>query len=124
MSEEYRQNNAESIRVLFCFGVSQNFFDADSETRGYVITELKRAFDDLAGRFGARVLGTLDDDELVVGPSDGWPWTAYILADVPDYSSVTDITTIVRDWPVGTDRLWRYITVHARPGRKLFFGNG
>ena len=123
MAESYRQRDSPSLQVLFCFGVSQNFFDAGADTRTLVIQELKNAFADLEGRFGARVLGTLDDDDLVVGPSGGWPWTAYILAEVPDYTTVTSITTIVRDWPVGADRLWRYMKVEARVGRKLFFGD-
>lgn len=36
------------------------------------------AFADLKGRFGIEVLGTMDDDELMVGSSVAYPWTAYI----------------------------------------------
>jgi hypothetical protein len=123
MPEIYRERENPSVRVLLCFGVAQNFFDAPSGVRAEVVEALKAAFNDLHGRFGAKVLGTLDDDDLVVGPSSGWPWTAYILADVEDLGAVRSITTLVRDWEVGSDRLWRYIKVEARVGRPLFFGN-
>jgi hypothetical protein len=64
----------------------------------------------------------MDDDDLVVGPATGFPWTAYILADVPGLEAVKSITTLVRDWEIGDDRLWRYVKVEARVGRPLFFG--
>jgi hypothetical protein len=123
MSESYRQHPAAELRVLFCFGVAQNFFDADGATRAQVVDAFKTVFDDLSGRFGATVLGTFDDDDLMVGPSAGWPWTAYILADVPDLATVKAITTLVRDWEIGPERLWKYVKIEARVGRALFFGN-
>jgi hypothetical protein len=122
MPDDYRQSASPELRVLFCFGVSQTFFDADSSTRSRVVQAFKDAFNDLSGRFGANVLGTMDDDDLVVGPAAGYPWTAYILADVPDLESVKSITTLVRDWEIGDERLWRYVKVEARVGRPLFFG--
>jgi hypothetical protein len=122
MPESYRQRDSAHVRVLFCFGVSQSFFEADATTRGSVVQAFKEAFDDLEGRFGVRVLGTLDDDDLVVGPSAGWPWTAYILADAPDLEAIKAITTLVRDWEIDDDRLWRYVKIEARVGRELFFG--
>jgi hypothetical protein len=109
--------------VLFCIGVLQNFFDADAATRAIVVEQCKAAFSDLRGRFGVTVLGTMDDDELMVGASAGWPWTCYILADVPGRDVVVRITGLVRDWEVGPDRLWRYLRIEARAGRALFFGN-
>ena len=122
MPESYREAPRTALRVLFCFGVSQNFFDADATTRGSVVEAFKAAFADLDGRFGVRVLGTLDDDDLMVGPSAGWPWTAYILAEAPDLESVRQVTTLVRDWEIGAERLWRYVKIEARVGRPLFFG--
>lgn len=124
MPEEYRARTSSSLRVLFCFGVAQAFFDAAADERARVIGGLQSAFEDLSGRFGVTVLGTMDDDELVVGPSGGWPWTCYILADVPDLDGVRAITTLVRDSEVASHRLWKYIQVEARVGRPLFFGNG
>ncbi|WP_028921011.1 hypothetical protein [Pseudonocardia acaciae] len=112
------------MRTLFCIGVRAPFFSAGADERQAVIAESRRAFDDLAGRFGVRVLGTMDDDELMVGPSDVFPWTAYILADVPDHEAATKVCNIMREHPVGEDaRLWKYFTIQARIGRPLFFGN-
>jgi hypothetical protein len=88
-----------------------------------VIQAFKEAFDDLSGRFGVIVLGTMDDDESMVGPSASWPWTCYILADVPGLAAVKAVTNVLRAWEVGEERLWKYARVEARVGRQLFFGN-
>ena len=110
------------IRTLFCFGVLPPFYDLDADGRKAVFDKLVEAYDDLAGRFGMTVLGTMDDDRAVVGPSLGWPWTCYILADVPDHDTVYRFCNILREFEVGGDRIWRYMKVEARPGRELFFG--
>lgn len=119
----YREKDAESLRVLFCFGVSQSFFDEEGARVGEIVGAIRDAFADLGGRFGATILGTFDDDEAMVGPSATWPWTAYVLADVPGWHAVTQITNILRETEVGQHRLWRYMKVEARIGRRLFFGN-
>ncbi|KNB50572.1 hypothetical protein [Streptomyces caatingaensis] len=111
------------IRTLFCIAVTQEFFNAGDEERASVMEAIPGAFADLAGRFGATVLGTFDDDRLMVGASAGWPWTSYILADVPDLAAVEGICGIVRETPVGERRLWKYLRIEARTGRRLFFGN-
>ena len=107
---DYRANGNTSLRALFCFGVQPAFFKATRD-----------AFDDLSGRFGVQVLGTLDDDELMVGPSVAFPWTAYVLADAPDLGAVTAVCNLLRETRVGEDRLWRFMRVEARIGRPLFF---
>lgn len=117
-----RRDERDPLRVLFCFGVTQAFFDADADTRGEVGRTIVAAYENLHGRFGIRVLGTLDDDDLQVGPSTTYPWTAYILADVPDLEAVRGFTNVLREFEVGDDRLWRYMKVEARVGRSLFFG--
>lgn len=119
----YRQKEDGGLRVLFCVGVSQTFFEEESDGLKPIIDAITEAFDDLEGRFGVRVLGTLDDDELMVGPSQAWPWTGYILADAPDLDAVTKVTNLVRATNVGRYRLWRYLRLEARVGRKMFFGN-
>jgi hypothetical protein len=122
--QEYRTKDTRAVRVLFCVGVAQRFFDAGNAERGRAVTAFKEAFADLRGRFGIEVLGTMDDDELMVGPSEGWPWTAYILADAPDLDAVISVCNLVREWQVSDeDRLWRYVRIEARVGRRLFFGN-
>ena len=69
---------------------------------------------------GAEILGTLDDDETMVGTSpNGWPWTFYILADMPDRASVVAACNLFRAIEIGEHRLWKYIRVEARMGREL-----
>lgn len=123
MEASYRDKEAAGLRVLFCFGVSQSFFEEESAKVPELAGAIAKAFEDLSGRFGLRVLGTMDDDELMVGPSAAWPWTAYILADAPSLAAVTGVCNILRETEVGGGRLWRYLRVEARVGRRLFFGN-
>jgi hypothetical protein len=123
MEGSYREKQQQDLRVLFCFGVSQSFFEENAARVPELAAAIAKAFEDLAGRFGLRVLGTLDDDELMVGPSSAWPWTAYILADAPSLEAVTAVCNVVRETEVGDGRLWKYLRVEARVGRPLFFGN-
>jgi hypothetical protein len=123
MEASYREKPEQSLRVLFCFGVSQSFFDEDPADVPEIAAAIGKAFEDLSGRFGLRVLGTMDDDELMVGPSVVWPWTAYVLAEAPSLESVTAVCNILREATIGSARLWKYLRVEARVGRPLFFGN-
>ncbi len=119
----YREKTGEGLRVLFCIGVTQSFFDEEPSRVPTIAGAITEAFDDLAGRFGLTVLGTMDDDELMVGSSTTWPWTCYILADAPDLETVTRVCNILREVDVAGARLWKYMKVEARVGRPLFFGN-
>ena len=123
MSEQgdYRDGEREQLRVLFCIGVTQRFFDEAGSEVGGIVGAIGEAFADLSGRFGITVLGTMDDDELMVGSSASWPWTAYVLADAPDLEAVTGVCNIVRETTIGEHRLWRYLKIEARVGRPLFF---
>ncbi len=123
MAETYREHEGEALRVLFCFGVTQSFFDEEPSRVPRIAAAITEAFDDLAGRFGITVLGTMDDDELMVGSSTTWPWTCYILTDAPDLDSVTRVTNVLREAEADGSRLWKYLRVEARVGRPLFFGN-
>jgi hypothetical protein len=120
---DYRDRPTDKLRVLFCIGVAQTFFEQEESRLADLIAAIKGAFDDLHGRFGLDVLGTIDDDELMVGQSPSWPWTAYILADAPDLAAVTAVCNLLRETTVGEHRLWRYLRIEARVGRPLFFGN-
>ena len=120
---DYRTKTNDALRVLFCIGVQQTFFEEEASRLPEVIPAIKAAFDDLSGRFGLTVIGTLDDDQIVVGNSPNWPWTAYILADAPDLDAVAAVCNIVRETPIGEHRLWRYLRIEARVGRELFFAN-
>jgi hypothetical protein len=123
MGDDYREKEGSGLRVLFCFGVTQSFFETDPEAVPRIAKAITEAFTDLWGRFGVRVLGTMDDDELQVGASVAWPWTAYVLADVPDLETVAKVTNLLRETEVEGARLWRYLRVEARVGRPLFFAN-
>lgn len=111
------------LRVLFCIGVTSGFFEAEPEELGTIKAAIEEAFDDLSGRFGVRVLGTMDDDRLLVGTSESWPWVSYILADVPDLHAAHAVTDILRGRAADGYPLWRYLKIEARIGRPLFFGN-
>ena len=123
MASDYRENERTALRVLFCFGVTQSFFEAEPASVPAIAKAITEAFADLRGRFGVEVLGTMDDDELMVGASVAWPWTAYVLADVPDLETVAKVTNVLREAESDGSRLWRYLRVEARVGRPLFFAN-
>jgi len=120
--DAYREKPAR-IRVLFAMGVTQDFYRGDLKRIPLVMEACKEAFRDLSSRFDVDVLGTLDDDETMLGASETWPWTCYILADAPDRDAVTAVCHQVRETMVGDDeRLWKYLKIEARLGRPLFFG--
>ncbi|WP_332817443.1 hypothetical protein [Sphingopyxis sp.] len=109
------------IRVLFCIGISQSFFDLPVDRIPEVFTAFKTAFGNLEQRFGITVLGTLDDDRVQVGQSSaGWPFTSYIMADVPDLDTVVKVCDQLRTTPVGDGLLWRYARIDTRIGRPVF----
>jgi hypothetical protein len=122
MAVNYDKRRAgEPLQALFCMAVTQSWFDSEREERGEVVDALKGGFDDLEGRFGVKVLGTFDDDEIMVGSSVAFPWTGYILAEVPDVEAVIAVCNLFRDIPVGKVQLWKYMRVEARLGSPLFF---
>jgi hypothetical protein len=108
-------------RALFAFGLTQEFFNEDRARIPAIMEALKSSFADLEQRFGVRVLGTLDDDEMMVGATKTWPWTCYILADVPDHAAVASVCNLLRETEIGEARLWKYLKIEARLGRPLFF---
>jgi hypothetical protein len=108
-------------RALFAFGLTQDFFSEERGRIPAIMEALKSSFADLEQRFGVRVLGTLDDDEMMVGAAETWPWTCYILAEVPDRAAVASVCNLLRETEVGDVRLWKYLKIEARLGRPLFF---
>lgn len=116
----YRQS-VSGLRALFAFGLTQDFFTEERAIIPAIMDALTSSFADLEQRFGVRVLGTLDDDETMVGAAGTWPWTCYILAEVPDREAVVAVCNLLRETEVGDARLWKYLKVEARLGRPLFF---
>ncbi|ABQ70525.1 hypothetical protein [Rhizorhabdus wittichii] len=108
------------IRVLFCIGITQTFFDLPTAGQAEVFAGFAAAFGDLEGRFGLKLLGTLDDDRIQVGQSVGHPFTSYILAEVPDLETIVKVCDQLRQTPVGDYRLWRYARIETRIGRPAF----
>lgn len=121
MSEVAPYRRDKTLRVLFAFGLTQDFFAEDRARIPPIMEALKREFGDLEGRFGVRVLATLDDDETMVGATDTWPWTCYVLAEAPNREAVAAVCNLLREVEVGGARLWKYLKVEARVGRPLFF---
>lgn len=113
-----------ALRVLFCIGINQNFFDLPE--RGIDTGDVWKAFvtmlDGLKELPGVDFIGDIDDDSHMVGPSEGWPWTCYVLADVDTRATVQQACNLLRTTPVGDDgtfRLWRFARIEARMGRAL-----
>lgn len=109
------------LRVLFCIGINQNFFDAAPDEVKAVWLACGELFNGIAELPGVHVLGNIDDDQSMVGPSTGWPWTCYILADVPDLPTVHAACNLLRTIVVGDGpyKLWKYARIEARTGREL-----
>lgn len=111
------------LRVLFCIGINQNFFDLPKD--GVKIADVWGAtvamMDALKALPGIDFIGDIDDDAHMVGPSDGWPWTCYLLADADSQETVKAACNLFRTTPVGdTDyKLWKYAKIEARIGRPL-----
>lgn len=111
------------LRVLFCFGINQNFFDLPESgiSTGDVWTATVELIDGLKSLPGLEFIADFDDDSHMVGPSSTWPWTFYVLADVDGQETVKDGCNLLRTITLGESRwkLWRFMTVEARMGRSL-----
>jgi hypothetical protein len=115
----YRED--KSLRVLFAFGLTQDFFAEEPSRIPAIMETLKGGFANLEERFGVRVLGTLDDDDTMVGATPTWPWTCYVLAEARDREAVAAVCGLLRELKADRVPLWRYLKVEARLGRPLFF---
>lgn len=112
--------DTKKIRALFCAAVLQSFFDLKGPEIPLVLKATGQLIKTIREMPGVDVLGTFDDDETMVGTSpNGWPWTFYILADVPDRDAAVTICNLFRTSEVGDYRLWKYMRVEARLGREL-----
>lgn len=107
------------LRVLFCIGINQNFFNLPKSEIGTVWTAFSGMMADMAKMPGVDVIGNMDDDSHLVGPSDSWPWTCYIMADVDSQQTVVAACNLFRSTAVGEYALWRYAKIEARIGRAL-----
>lgn len=110
-----------TLRVLFCIGVNQNFFDATPAEAKQVWAAFGVMMKGIDETQGIRVIGNMDDDRLMVGSSTTSPWTTYVLADADTLDSVVAACNLFRTTPVGDgdSKLWKYCKIEARVGREL-----
>ena len=104
------------VRVLVCAGVLPAFFDASAEDKSYVFSKCREVFGGWKERYGIEVLSSMDDDQLQIGPTLGYPWTFYIMCDAPSHEIMIDVVDQLRR---GEKPLSRYIKVDVRMGRPL-----
>lgn len=109
------------LRTLFCIGINQNFFDATPDEAKAVWLATAQLLNGIAAIPGVHVLGNIDDDQSMVGPSTSFPWTCYVLADVPSIEAVHAACNLLRTIVVGEGpyKLWKYAKIEARTGREL-----
>src|SRR5699024_4068352 len=111
----------EALHTLFCVGNNQNFFNLPKSEIGPVWEATQEFLRSLRDRDGENVIGTMDDDAHIVGPSHSYPWTFYILADVRDQEIVKEACKLLRTILVGEFALWKYLKIDARMCRELVF---
>lgn len=109
------------IRTLLCFSMQPAFFDLPMNQIGPVWKATEALMSGVSKIPGVSIVGTLDDDQTMVGMSTGNPATWYILADFPDRQAVIAACNLLRTTVVGEDdhRLWKFMRVEARMGRAL-----
>ena len=109
------------LRVLFCCGVTQNFFDLPREKIGAVCASLWRHAErrrEHGGREGPGHHGRRQTGRRSV--RTGAPWTFYIMADVSDFDNRgSGVQSLQNDARSAEYNLWRYGKIEARIGRAL-----
>lgn len=89
------------LRVLFCCGVTQIFFNLPREQIGDVWQVYGKMLSAVEAMENVRVLGAMDDARLDVGNAESAPWTFYIMADVADFDTAVAVCSLDRTAPVG-----------------------
>ncbi len=109
------------LRTLLCFNNHPTFFSLPFDQIGPVWKATQDLMMGIDQMEGVNIVGTFDDDQTMVGATQGFPYTWYILADFPDRAAVQAACNLLRTIVVGegNDRLWKYMTVEARMGRAL-----
>lgn len=110
-----------ALRTLLCFNNHPTFFSLPFDQIGPVWKATQALMMGIDQMEGVQIVGTFDDDQTMVGATQGFPYTWYILADFPDREAVQAACNLLRTIVVGegNDRLWKYMTVEARMGRAL-----
>ena len=102
------------IRALVCAGVLPSFFAASLQERRRVFGQCREVFGNWKERYGIEIIGSLDDDQVQIGPTFSYPWTFYILCDSPDLALLISVVDSLRH---GDPPLFKYIKLEVRTGR-------
>lgn len=106
-------------RVLLLVAASDGWYQAeDAAARGGVLARLQAFFDGWR-EGGATLLGSFDDDYLVVGQPSSLGWSIFVLYDVPSLDLVVERINSTREEADGV-RLDRAFRMEVRLGRNLF----
>ncbi|HET9286251.1 MAG TPA: hypothetical protein VFO26_01720 [Gaiella sp.] len=101
-------------RVLVLVAATDGWYEATAEERDVATDELGRILRE-AGKDGARLIASFDDDLFLTGQPAPLPYTIFVLYDVDDLSVVVRLVHRVR-----TSQLGRFLRLEARVGRHLF----
>lgn len=106
-------------RVLLLGAMTSAYYAIDEdEVRLQVIERFKGLVQEWL-ELGARVVGTLDDDLLMVGEPTPPRFTFYLLFDVDDSEVAVEMIHRIRV-PVDGIRMDKYVRFEARIGRPFF----
>jgi hypothetical protein len=114
---------SDQKRAILLGSMTAAYYDivADDE-RAQVIARFQSLVDEWL-ELGARVVGTLDDDLLMVGEPLAPRFTFYLLFEIDDPSVLVDMIHRIRV-PVDGIRMDRYVRFEARLGRPFFLLEG
>jgi hypothetical protein len=107
------------MRVLLLGGGLPAYFDANEDEKQNVFQPRFRALLAEWEELGARVVASFCDDVLQVGPVVPGAWAWYLIYDVDDLATATQMLDAVRVDRDGT-RLDKYVRFELRLGRPFF----
>jgi hypothetical protein len=98
------------------------YYTASNEARTDQILPAMKGLLDGWESFGARLIGSFDDDLFVVGPPASVDFSIYMLFEVESLDVLVRMLHQVRESTAGV-RLDEYIRFEARVGRPLFLAS-
>jgi hypothetical protein len=107
------------MRVLLLGGGLPAYFDANEDEKQNVFQPRFRALLAEWEELGARVVASFCDDVLQVGPVVPGAWAWYLIYDVDDLATATQMLDAVRLDRDGA-RLDKYVRFELRLGRPFF----
>ena len=111
--------SSDRQRAILLGAMTAAWYDIQSDgERARVIARFQGLMDEWRG-LGAQVIGTLDDDLLMVGEPAGGRWTFYLLFDIDGMQVATDMIQRIRE-PVDGIKMDTYVRFEAHVGRPFF----